>query len=400
MVTIPLSARAFLRGQLGFMGRRGYDTHVISSPVPEHSLLQVAQQEHSNAHFIPIEREISIKNDLQSLWATWRLFQSLRPDITNVGTPKAGLIGGLAAALSGVPARVYTLRGLRLETTSGPRRHLLTWTERLACACAHRVVCVSPSLRERALYLGLTTSQKATVIGSGSSNGLDARRFLPSATVVEQATSLRETLHLGQDSPTIGFVGRFVHDKGITELVAAFTQLYTEDPLRRLLLLGDYEQGDPVTAEVRELIETHPGIVRAGFVPDTAPYYQLMDVLALPTYREGYPNAPLEAAAAGKPVVASDATGAVDAVVDGVTGFTVAVGDTEALTDSLRRLLKDRALARQFGQAGQERVLRDFQPQDIWEALDGLYQDLLAEAQARKGKRLKRAVDVAASARA
>ena len=396
MVTIPLSARAFLRGQLGFMRRCGYETHVVSSPAPRQALLQVAEQEDSKAYFVPLEREISLKKDLMALWSTWQLFRQLQPTITNVGTPKAGLIGGLAATLAGVPVRVYTIRGLRLETTSGAKWYLLLWMERLACACAQRIVCVSPSLRERVLQLGLTSPQKTIVLCSGSSNGLDAKRFSPSNELREQTTHLRTVLNLPDGTPTVGFVGRFVRDKGITELVEAFIQLYDANSQIRLLLLGDYEEGDPVPTNVRQAIETHPGIVQAGFVPDTAPYYQLMDVLALPTYREGYPNAPLEAAAAGKPVVASDATGAVDAVVNEVTGLTVPVGDAGALTLALQRLIENKELAHQFGQAGQKRVLRDFQPQAIWQALDDLYQELLAEAQVQQEQKPKRTLRAAA----
>ena len=396
MVTIPLSARAFLRGQLQHFSQRGYDVHLASSPAPKDEMLAVAQHEGVQPHFIPLAREISLKLDVLALAATWKLLRQIKPSVTNVGTPKAGLIGGMAAALSGVPARVYTLHGLRLETVQGPKRHLLVWMERLACACAHRVVCVSPSLQKRAVELKLVPATKTVVLGSGTSNGISVERYLPSTSTLEQATVLSTKLGLSADTLTVGFVGRFVNDKGIAELLGAFEQLYAVNSRLRLLLLGDYEEGDPVPAELRQTIETHPGVVRAGFVSDPAPYYQLMDVLALPTHREGFPTVPLEAAAAGKPVVASNATGAVDAVIDGVTGFTVPVGDTQALTNALQRLLDDKALAVQFGRAGQERVLREFQPQHIWEALDGLYQTLLAEAQTRnlKGQHLKRAVDV------
>ncbi|QFP75894.1 sugar transferase [Deinococcus sp. AJ005] len=398
IVTIPLSAKVFLQGQLSYFRNKNYDVHLATSPSASKAIEQIAHQEGINAHSIRMQREISLFKDAASLVRMLHLMKQLRPEIVNSGTPKAGLIGSVAAALLSIPVRVYTLHGLRLDTTNGPKRILLTWMERLACVCAHRVICVSPSLRDRAIELKLVSPVKALVLASGTCNGINAQRFLPEFTSTEQLLTLKNDLALPANAPVIGFVGRFVKDKGIAELLQAFGRLHEANPRTRLLLVGDYEQGDPVAADVRHTIETHPGIVRAGFVPDTAPYYQLMDVLALPTYREGFPTAPLEAAAAAKPVVATNATGAVDAVVDGVTGFTVPVGDTGALADALRRLLEDKALARQFGQAGQERVLRDFQSQRIWEALDELYQELLAEAQARKGQRLKRSVDVAASA--
>ncbi|QLG11518.1 sugar transferase [Deinococcus sp. D7000] len=393
MVTVAKSARAFLKGQLRFFKNHGYEVHVASSPVPEGVLQDVAYQEGARAHTILIAREIMLNRDIHSLRMMWNLMKQLRPQITNVGTPKAGLLGGLAAVLTGVPARIYTLHGLRLETVTGPKRQLLFRMEQIACACAHRVICVSPSLRERVVELGIVSSHKAIVLKEGTSNGVDVERFAHPPTRIK-LTQLRETLHLPEGTPTIGFVGRFVRDKGIAELMNAFAQLYTNNPKVRLLLLGDYEEGDPVSSEIRHIISTHPGVIQAGFVPDTAPYYHLMDVLALPTYREGFPGVPLEAAAAGKPVVSSDATGAVDAVIHEETGLTVPVGDTQALTAALNRLLNDQTLARRLGRQGRERVLRDFQSQAIWEALDQLYQELLADAKTRRGRTIKRGGDI------
>lgn len=397
MTTVSISADKLLHNQLRFFVERQYETFVATAFKSKSIAEKIERRENVKSYNIPLEREIKINKDIVALYQTWSLIRTLRPHITNVSTPKAGLIGGLAAKLSSVPVRIYTLRGLRLETVTGPKRYLLHYMEWLACACAHRVVCVSPSLRDRIVQLRLASSHKAVVLGFGSSNGLDGKRFLPSPELEQQAAELRVTLDLPPGTPTIGFVGRFVRDKGIHELVEAFGLLYAANPQLRLLLLGDYEEGDPVSEKVRQVINTHPGMITPGFVTDIAPYYLLMDMLAFPTYREGYPNAPLEAAAAGKPVVASDATGAIDAVEDGITGISVPVGDSKALAAALKRLLEDKKLAQELGKAGQERVLRDFQPHIIWQALNELYQELLTEAQGRQGKQLKRLMDVVAA---
>lgn len=383
MVTVPISARAFFPDQLKFFQNNGFDVHLASSPSPEQELLAVANREGVQAHAIPMKREIAPIHDLQSLFATWKFMRQLRPSITNLGTPKAGLIGGIAAVLSRVPVRIYTLHGLRLETARGLTRFLLIWMERLACLCAHRVVCVGPSLRDRAIQFKLFPSNKAVVLRNGTCNGIDVQRFM-SLEVERQSEALRKSLNIPFGNPVIGFVGRLVRDKGISDLIEAFKIIHATDSSVHLLLLGNYEDGDPVPASVRQYIETHSNIIQPGFVSDTAPYYHLMDVMAFPTYREGFPTSPLEAAAAKKPVVATDATGVADAVLDKVTGYIVPIGDVNALSNKLQQLLTDRSLSQKFGQAGYDRVLRDFQPQMIWQELYKLYNDLSAESYTRR----------------
>ncbi|MBB6097848.1 lipopolysaccharide/colanic/teichoic acid biosynthesis glycosyltransferase [Deinobacterium chartae] len=398
LVTVPLSARSFLRGQLAHFRAAGWELHLAAAPEPAADLEEVARQEGVTAHQLPMQREIAPLHDAAALLRTWWLMRRLRPQIVNAGTPKAGLLGSVAAALAGVPVRVYTLHGLRLETTRGLKRRILQLTERVACACAHRVVCVSPSLRERAVALGVVPAAKAVVLGHGTCNGLEAQRFAPEATDITQTAALRTRLNLPEGTPVIGFVGRFVRDKGIVELLDAFGRIYARKPEVRLLLLGDHEPGDPLPLEARRTLEQHPGIVRAGFVPDTAPYYPLMHLLAFPTHREGFGTVALEAAAAGLAVVTTNATGARDAVVDGVTGLRVPVGDAHRLEVALLELLEQPQRARALGAAGRERVLRDFRPQQAWEQLGALYASLLTERHRAHGDRLKRALDVVASA--
>lgn len=384
VVTSPLSAWALLRGQLAHLRERGYEVHLITSPGPQ--LDAAAEREGVIPHAVPMSREIAPLADLGSLLRLLAVLRSIRPDIMNVGTPKAGLLGGVASALLRVPRRVYVLRGLRLETATGWRRRLLWTTERLACLCAQRVVCVSPSLRDSAIALGLVGPRKAVVLGGGSSNGVDTARFAPSPALLERARVLRSDLAIREGAPVIGFVGRFTRDKGIAELAEAFARLRRRFPEARLLLLGDYEEGDPVPEAARAVLDRDPNVVRPGFVSDPAPYYHLCDVLALPTYREGFPNAALEAAATGKPIVATDATGARDAVVHGETGLVVPVRDADALAEALEQLLASPERARAMGGAARARAVREFAPEVIWSGLADLYEGRGAPQQRSRGE--------------
>jgi lipopolysaccharide/colanic/teichoic acid biosynthesis glycosyltransferase/glycosyltransferase involved in cell wall biosynthesis len=372
-VTSPL-AWNFYWGALKYLRGAGFEPTLLSSPGT--GLTQVSAREGVPAIAVSMDREITPLHDLVSLWRIYRTLRRLRPAIVDASTPKAGLLTGVAACLARVPCRVYTLRGLRLETATGFKRALLWATEWIACACAHRVVCVSPSLRAHAISLKLVSPVKATVLGHGS-GGVDLQRYFPVNRASAATESLRHKLGIPPDVPVIGFVGRFVRDKGIRQLVEAFQKLRARYPDLHLLLVGDFEEGNCVEPEIRRYIETESAIIRPGFVSDTAPYYALMDLLVLPTFREGFPGVPLEAQASAVPVVTTRATGAVDSVNDGVTGILVPVGDATTLAEAVGKLLADSELRIRMGQAGRERMEKDFHPEIVWDALVKLYRLLM-----------------------
>jgi len=301
----------------------------------------------------------------------------VKPHIVNANTPKAGFLGMLAAWIARVPVRIYTLHGLRLETVHGLKRLILWCVEWVTCACAHRVVCVSHSLQERAVRLRLTQLPKTCVLARGTPNGVRAEHFDLAPEVMAKVCELRAQLSITSETPVIGFVGRLVRDKGIEDLLNAFECVLQTLPDARLVLVGDFEPESPLPVKVVQRLKSHPRIVLAGFVHTTEVYYHLFDVMVLPSYREGFPIVILEANAAGIPVVGYAATGTVDAIVDGVTGTLVPVGDITALAAAIKAYLKDPDLRRRHGQAARERVLRDFRQEVVWEALYQEYVRLL-----------------------
>ena len=374
-VTSPLSL-VLLRGQMRYLKAAGFHPATLSAPGP--FAAEMGMQESIPVFTVRMERGISPRKDLVSLWEAWRMLRRIRPAICNAGTPKAGLLVTVAASLARIPCRIYTMRGLRMETACGWKRSVLCLTERIACASAHRVICVSPSLRERAIGLKLVSANKAMVLGAGSSNGIDASSFIPTPARSATAWQIRQKLNLGNPR-VIGYVGRFTRDKGINELVAAFDMLRRKFADASLLLIGSYEEGDTIDLAARTRIDAGAGIVVLPFQREISPYYLAMDVFVLPTHREGFPNTVLEAQAAERPVVTTRATGAVDSVVDRETALLVPVGDASALAKAIARLLEDPAMARRMGRAGRQRVEHHFRQEMVWEQLAELYRSLLRE---------------------
>ena len=378
-------AVGFLQGQLQYFQDRGFDVTVLC-PERRKGEWEVAQPQGVPIIDVPMDREIAPPRDLVSLWRLWRIMRTLRPTVTNVGTPKAGLLGGFAAWLNRVPCRFYTLHGLRFETSRGIRRRLLIYAERLACRFAHRVVCVSQSVREKAIAFGLTNLDRTVVFGSGSCNGVDASRFTATPERIRRAAALRYQFGIPAQAPVLLFVGRLTSDKGIPELVRAFLKLGNQFPDLHLLLAGCFEEEDPLPVDTRKSLETHPRVVFAGPVQDIATYYAIADVVVLPSHREGLPTVILEAQAAGKPVVGASVTGIVDVVVDGETGLLFPVGDVPALIETLARLITDKTLASKLGRAGQDQVKRNFQQERVWEALHREYLGVLRMNESHAGK--------------
>jgi glycosyltransferase involved in cell wall biosynthesis len=376
LTTVPISL-AYLVGHLRHQVQAGYRVHVISSPGPE--LERFCAESGAEAHRVEISRPLDPLRDVLALGRIVGVLRRLRPDIVHAHTPKAGLLGMIAARLVNVPVRIYHCHGLRYETARGPMRHLLRATEKTACRLASQVLTVSASLKAIMLEEGLCSAPKLHVPLHGSIGGVEAEtRFVPATPAARAA--VRRSLGIPAAAPVLGFVGRLVRDKGIVELFEAWRALRARMEDLHWLVVGPFEANDPVPEEVASAMRSDPRVHLVGLDWDTPRLFSAMDVLALPSYREGFPVVVLEAAAMGLPVVASRATGCCDAVTDGVTGTLVALRAVDELEAALARYLDGDLLRRAHGEAARARVLREYRPHELHRAVQDIYDAALASA--------------------
>ncbi len=378
------------------MRAHGLDFHAVSSPGSEVS--RFGDAEGVRTHAVPMTRRISPILDLISVFRLYKLFRREVPDIVHTHTPKASLVANLAAWVARVPIRIFHVHGLPHATARGLSRILLRWSTEASSALATELLAVSRSAADAAVKDELC-SPKIKVLARGSSNGVDVNRFHPGATL--EGSMRRDVLGLAETDLIIGFAGRLVRDKGVVELLAAWTRIRQEFPNAYLVMAGQPEERDALPSSALEALHSDSRIKMLGLFRDMPRFYSCLDLFVLPTYREGLPTVILESAAMAVPAVASRCVGCVDAVEDGVTGMLVAPGDSIALADAIRKYLRDPSLRRQHGLNARARVLRDFRAETVWQATLNEYRSAMHLRGKPRPSRLaalgKRGIDLAVS---
>ena len=370
-VTVPITARAVLRGQLSYLAEHGHEVHLATSvgdPFADEADAAITMR-----HVVPFSRRfLDPIRDLRAAVGMFGLVRRVRPDLIVVGTPKAGIICAFVARLVGIPC-LYILHGLRLEGAQGLPRAVMWLAERTTCALSTQVVAVGEQLRSTAIRLRLVSAARSSVAGHGSANGLNVQRFRPLD--VDQQRDAKARLGLAPHGLVVGFVGRLTPDKGLSVIRTAWARVCVEDPEATLIMVGGVD-----SAVTTDLVPNGMGhldrVVWAGEVINPEQYLQVMDVLILPSKREGLPTVVLEAAACGVPTVMSDITGARDAVAHGDTGILLRSTERGELAEAILRF-RDEAYRRRLGDAARERALRLYEQTGVWRAYERAYQQMV-----------------------
>ena len=389
ITTVPVSVEKLLGKQLTFMNQF-YEVTAISSD--KEDLERVGQELGIRTKAIEMTRKITPIQDLKSLWQMYCYLKKEKPNIVHTHTPKAGLIGMIAAKLAGIKVRLHTVAGLPLMETSGVKRKVLNLVEKLTYACATKVYPNSYGLKDFILKEKFCPPHKLKVIGNGSTNGIDTTYFDPALFSPQQKKEIRQQWQLEEDDFVWIFVGRLVKDKGINELVVAFRQLTEEfndsenknssvDNIRnrapKLLLVGPLEpELDPLLPETLREMEHNKNILTVGYQKDVRPYLAAADALVFPSYREGFPNVVMQAGAMELPSIVTDINGCNEIIKNNENGMIISVKNNDQIYNALLKLMADLSLYNKMKSQAREYIVQRYDQKLIWNAILAEYREL------------------------
>ncbi len=359
----------FIGGQFKYFAAKGHKMHVACSP--SEYLDDYAKENGFDYIETSVNRSISIKEDLVSIFNIYQYIKDYQIDIVIGHTPKGGLLAMIAGKMAKVPKRIYFRHGLVYETSKGLKRFILKTVDRIASACATKIICVSPSVLRRSIEDNLAPGEKQMILGRyGTCNGVDTiQQFNPDRIDKKKVVALRNKYAIESSDFIIGYSGRLVKDKGIIELVEAFER-FDDKGNCKLLLVGMFEKRDSLPDEIQRRINDNPRIIYTGFVNGGMElYYSLMDVYVLPSYREGFPTGVLEAQAMALPVITTRVTGCCDSIIVGETGLFVD-NNSDDLYDKINLIREHKVID---GKKGRKWVVENFDSRLIWHEIEKLY---------------------------
>ncbi len=372
VTTADISLAGLLKGQLRFLNR---EFEVVGLASDTGVLASVGEREGIRVIDVPMHREISIWSDLFCLFKLIRLFRKEKPFIVHSNTPKGSLLSMMAALVSGVPHRIYTVTGLRYQGASGISRWVLKTMERITCACANKVIPEGQGVKST-LRSDHITRKHLEVILNGNINGIDTAFFSVEA-CPETRFPLRIELGLGDDDFAFIFIGRIVRDKGMNELADAMRNLAVMHPECKLILVGSFEtELDPLLPGNESFFKSSPNVVFVGHQQDVRPYLVAADALVFPSYREGFPNVVMQAGAMGLPSIVTDINGCNEIVIDGENGRIIPPRDEAGLESMMTWFIENRVEVSSMAGRAERRIKARYEQKDVWYAIMNMYLSL------------------------
>lgn len=370
VVAVQGTAISFLRDHIEALGKE-YDVYLAGNIENKKSIeiLKLA-----GCHEIPINRKISIFNDLKAVWVLYRYFRKMKFSAVHSVTPKAGLICALAGFFAREPHRIHIFTGQVWATQQGMMRRLLMTLDRLIAKLDNHILVDGRSQCQFLIDNGIFKAEKSQVLGSGSICGVNTERFKPTT---EARTEARNEIGITDDKTVFVFMGRMNHDKGLYELLPAFDRLAETRNDIYLLLFGTDEENVAESFPKYKNIKNGENFCYYGRTSEPYKMLQAGDVFVLPTYREGFGSSVIEAACLGLPTITSDAYGVLDASVPGVTGLQCKVGDVDSLYEAMKTLAGDATMRHSMGTKGRERVLNEFAGSVVVKAWKDFYDSML-----------------------
>ncbi len=356
---MPMTAKAFLYEPIKKLNQ-AYDINIVFNLSDNESV----QWLDGLAKVIPvsIERKISLFKDFKSLLCLIKTFSTHQFDAVHSVTPKAGLLAMLAGFICRVPMRTHTFTGQVWATKSSFKRRFLKSFDWLIAKLATHVLVDSQSQNQFLVDEGVFSLGHAQVLAEGSISGVDATRFVPDAV---GRILIREKFGFSQSDVVILYLGRLAHDKGVRDLARAFAKI--TKPQVRLLMVGPDE--DNMKSELMNLVGEYQDRVHfVGFTNEPERFMAAADIFCLPSYREGFGNVIIEAAAVGIPAIGSDIYGLSDAIDHNLSGLLFSPGDVDALAKQLNLLISDAELRTRLGKQARERALTKFNSDRVSQA--------------------------------
>lgn len=371
VTTVPQSLEKLCEGVLSELS---HDYEVVALSSPGEALKNVSTREGVRTIAVAMERHISLKKDLRSLFNLIRVFHNEKPYMVHSMTPKAGLLCMIAAWFTRVPVRLHTFTGLVFPTATGMVRRVLILADRMTCVCATHVVPEGEGVRNDLINYHIT-KKPLKVLGYGNVRGVDLEYYKRTREVRNRAAEIR----IKKDDLFIFiFVGRIVRDKGINELTEAFQQLNVQYSKTRLILVGPFEGSlDPIAQNILQIINNNSAIKAVGKQADVRPWFAAADCLVLPSYREGFPNVVLEAGALGLPAIVTDINGSREIITEGENGVIIPSHDVKALYLAMERMLLDKSATERMASKARKMVAERFEKSFVHRCLFDYYKEII-----------------------